>query len=173
MVDYREAARPRDYREEFPEAYYDVDDEGNIDIVLRQAADASEKDHGAFSQVVYLRAFWTPIPGRTVADATQINACVSYMVIGAGFGAAFEGAGALFFKQNRRGDEIKGKLERASLRPVRALRGASPPFDRTELSGEFRAVRDRRRVSRIVNEMNREFGPLPPYPPSPRTAAGN
>ena len=42
-------------------------------------------------------------------------------------------------------------------------------LERAEVTGEFRATRDRRRVVRTLNDMSRRFGPLPRYdaPPSP------
>ena len=76
--------------------------------------------------------------------------------------AAFEGAGSVFFKENRKRDKLTGTLDLARLRPKRRPGGGSPLFKRAELTGEFRATCDPVRVVRIINEMTRVFGPPTP-----------
>lgn len=162
ITDYREPGEARRYQETFDEAYYDLDGEGNMDIVLRRIEPTSTDPTLDITQVIHLRTVWNSIPGRTVAERTQINGTVSYVIVHGRTGAAFEGAGAVFFKQNRRKDILKGSLDQARLKPTRTLAEDGDLFQHAELTGEFRATRDRRKVVRIVNDMNRLFGPLPP-----------
>ena len=97
-----------------------------------------------------------------MAERTQINATVSYSIVSGQIGAQFEGAGSVFIKENRAGDTLEGALELALLKPKHRL-GGGDIFTLAELSGEFRAIRNRRRVVRIVNDTNRLFRgpPLP------------
>jgi len=161
IVDYREPDGAKRYRETFDEAYYDLDQYGNVNIVLRRSGGPSEAESDV-TQIVHIRSVWRPVPGRTVSRATQINATVSYYIVGGRVGDTFEGAGSVFFTQNRGKNTLTGSLDRAVLRPKRQLAPGEALFARSELSGEFRAVRDRRQVVRIMNEADRLFGPMPP-----------
>ncbi len=161
IVDYRNPGRGLRYRETFDESYYGFDDRGNVDIILRRSHPGTDDPGENVTQVIHIHCVWRSIPGRTVADRTQINAAVRYMVSSGATGATFEGAGSVFFKQNRRGDALRGTLECASLKPKRRLAGTGSFFERAELSGQIRAKRDRRRVVRIINDMKRLFGPPP------------
>jgi len=161
IVDYRDPGDAKRYRETFDEAYYDLDNQGNVNIVLRRTGGRSGAGETEVTQIVRIRSVWRPVPGKTGSRATQINATVSYYVVGGRIGDTFEGAGSVYFTQNRGKDVLNGTLDRAVLRPKRQLTPAEPLFARTELSGEFRAARDRRQVVRIMNEADRLFGPLP------------
>jgi len=168
IIDYRDLGRAEVYTESFDEAYYRIDEMGNVDVVLRRRQPGIEDPRQTVTQVVHLSSMWRPIPGRTVADRTQINGTVSYLITSGQVGAAFEGAGSMFYNENRKGTVLTGTLERAYLTPQRCLNGGRALFTRAELSGQFRAARDPRRVARILNETQRLFGPIPRYqPPSP------
>ncbi len=161
IVDYRDPGDAKRYRETFDEAYYDLDNQGNVNIVLRRAGGRSGAGESDVTQIVSIRGVWRPVPGKTTSHATQINATVSYYIVGGRVGDTFEGAGSVFFTQNRGKNTLRGSLDHAALRPKRQLAPGEPLFGRTELSGEFRATRDRRQVVRIMNEADRLFGPLP------------
>jgi len=175
IVDHRDPSQARRYRETFDEAYYDLADDGNINLVLRRRAPVEKGAKAELTQVIHIRSFWRSVPGQTVAERTQINSCVSYMIVSGEAGATFEGAGSVFFEHDWYGSALSGTLDHAMLKPQRRLATGSEVFARAELSGNFHAERDARQVARLVNEMNRMFGPLPAYQPpttseSPRTS---
>ena len=159
IVDYRSDAPPHRYREVFSEAFFEFDGTGNVDVVLRRSQPSAGHADREITQIIHLRSLWRPIPGETVAERTQINGTVTYCIISGNLGATFEGAGSLFFTHNKRKDLLEGSLELAMLRPTRQLTSTSDFFDKAELSGRFTARRDGRRVKRIVNDINRRFGP--------------
>jgi len=161
IVDYRDPGDAKRYRETFDEAYYDLDNQGNVNIVLLRSSGRLGPGKSEVTQIVRIRSVWRPVPGKTGSNATQINATVSYYVVGGRVGDTFEGAGSVFFTQNCGKNTLSGSLDRAVLRPKRQLAPGEPLFARAELSGEFRAARDRRQVVRIMNEADRLFGPLP------------
>ena len=158
IVDYREVGQAQRYRATFHKAYYDVDGEGNVDIVLHRKQPGQSNPALEITQVIHLRTVWQSIPGKTVAEPTQINATVSYAIISGRIGAQFEGAGSVFIEENRAKDRMQGTLELALLKPKQLLSAGGDFFTLAELSGEFHAVRDPRRVVRIVNDTNRLFG---------------
>ena len=116
IIDYREGAGARPFRETFDEAYYDFDASGNVDIVLRRIEPADADPGLEITQVIHIRTVWRSIPGKTIAHRTQINAAVSYAIVHGGMQASFEGAGSVFFTENRAKSAINGTLEQALLR---------------------------------------------------------
>lgn len=161
ITDYRELGEAKRYRETFDEAYYTLDKDGNLDLVLRRLEPSESDPKHIITQVIHIRSVWRCIPGETVTHRTQINGTVSYHIISGRVGASFDGAGSLFFRRDKRTETVTGTLELASLHPRRGLAGGADLFRQAELSGQFHARRDPRRVVRIINEMNRFFGPLP------------
>lgn len=169
IIDHRADGTHDRYHETFPEGWYDTDGAGNLDLILRRSQPSENDPSQTITQMVYIRSIWRSIPGRTVAERTQINAAVSYVILNEGAGTTFEGAGSVFFEENRGREILRGELELATLRPMRRLDRGQPLFERAELAGEFVAARDRRRVIRLKNDIDRKFGPLPkldlPSPP--------
>lgn len=160
ITDYRDVGDARRYSETFDEAYYTLDERGNVDIVLRRATVPGDTGAGqAITQVIHIRSVWRSIPGATVAHRTQINATVSYHILSGRIGATFEGAGSVFYQRVRKSDVIRGTLDLATLRPKRRLTAGTTLFRQAEIVGKFEAKEDPRRVIQIMNEMNRLFGP--------------
>jgi len=160
LLDYSDSATPQPYVESFPEAYYALDHQGNVDLVLRRVEESSAGE-GEVVQLVHLRSFWRSLPGRTVADATQINAAVRYEITTAGERFRLEGAGSVFFSESLEGDELVGSVDEAHLKAAVEAERGELPFSRVKFSARFRAQCDRRRVTRWVNELDRSFPPPP------------
>jgi hypothetical protein len=161
IVDYREPGGPKRYAELFDEAYYNLDDDGNVEIVLRRIGPPEVNLGQGITQVIRLHTFWRSIPGNTVATQSQINATVRYHLVAGRTGVTFEGAGSLFFNVNPTEGTLTGSLDRAVLHPRHRLTSGDGLFQRAELSGEFHATHDPRRVRRITNEMDRLFTAVP------------
>ncbi len=162
ITDYRQGAQAKRYRETMDEAYYDFDAQGNVDIVLRRSQPAQSDPQHDITQVIHIRTVWRSIPGETVAERTQLNGTIRYHIVHGGVGATFEGAGSVFYRLDRSEESLSGSLDQALLRPKRRLGAGSDIFKRAELAGRFQATRDRRRVVRIINDMERLFSPRLP-----------
>lgn len=141
------------------EAYYDFDARGNLDIVLRRSTPGRVDPRKDVTQVIHIRTVWRSVPGDTVAESTQINGTVIYHLIHGSVGATFEGAGSVFYTLDSRSQRITGSLDEALLRPKRRMGVGADIFNCAEIRGRFQATRDHRRVVRIVNDMERIFGP--------------
>jgi hypothetical protein len=159
VVNYLGSGEVERFGETFEEAYYDRDAQGNVDIVLRRASRNTQTPADKITQIVHLKTIWRSIPGRTVAHRTQLNGTVTYCIVGPSIAATFEGAGSIFYKQEKRSGELIGSIDLARLSPVRRIGDHEPLFDHAELSGTFRAKHDPLRVVTAVNEINRVFGP--------------
>ena len=170
IVDYRADGGTTAYFENFDECYYTIAPAGDFDCVARRRGAAEQDPDRQIIQIVHLRGIWLAQPGRTYAEDTMINTAVSYMIVDGSGGTSFEGGGFVSFRQNYRRTVATGDLELAKLAPVRRLGEGKQIFERAEVRGEFRAVRDRRRMLRILSEMQRLFGPMPRYEPPPNDA---
>jgi hypothetical protein len=159
ITDYRQPGEARRYRETFDEAYYALDPNGNVDIVLRRAV--APGDAGAsegITQLIHINSVWRSIPGNTFAHSTQINATVKYHILSGRLGATFEGAGSVFYRRARRSAKLNGTLDLATLRPKRRLAAGAALFQQAVIRGQFEAMHDPRRVTQLINDMNRRFG---------------
>lgn len=161
IIDYRGDGGAERYHQSFDEAYYAVDGQGMVSIVLQREAASQSNPGGSVRQVIHLRSVWRCIPGETVSHRTQINGTVSYHLVTGQVGATFEGAGSLFFSEDQEKRTLTGSLELATLKPTRRLAASHDLFRKAELKGQFHATYDPRRVRRILNDMNRLFGRTP------------
>ena len=167
IQDHRALGPAQNYFERFDECFYCRDAFGHYDIVARRRGTAGSSDGPPFDQIIYIRQVWEAKPGRTAAESSMINATVSYLIVGQDGGASFEGGGFITLQENRRGDQLTGHLESSDLNPQRRRGSVPDVFAKASVTGRFRARRDKRQVVRVVNEMKRLFGPLPPYEPPP------
>lgn len=160
--DHSVNAQPRVYVTEFDESFFDMDRAGNLMLVLRRTDEPPEQRGWPTEQVLVLRSVWEPVPGRTFAERTQINATATYAILSGRSGATYEGAGSIFFHRAGDGETMSGTVEHVVLKPRRKRTPDSVLFDHVVLSGQFHARRDRRETIRAANELHRVFGPLPP-----------
>jgi hypothetical protein len=169
ITDYRDVAPPARYFEDFDECFYALDADGTLDVVARRVGASLPDSNAGTTQVLHVRRIWPAIPGMTHVERTQINARVSYWIVGASGGIGFEGGGFITCNENHAGDVLTGQLELSALTPTRRVEPAPELFQQAEVTGAFRARRDKARVVRILNELERTFGPLPRYdgPPPP------
>lgn len=155
IVDDGPSGAPTRYRQVFEDAFFDFDANRTVNIVLQSRSTDIRDPDSTIKQTVHIRSVWESTPGDTIAEKTQINATVLYVLQSGGLVACYEGGGALIFEVNKKGDEIKGTLELARLRPTQDGVAGETLFRRPVVDGKFRAVRNRRRVARVVNETNR------------------
>ncbi|MBN1512176.1 MAG: hypothetical protein JXB13_09190 [Phycisphaerae bacterium] len=170
VVDYAPDGRQGRFFEEFDECYYARQPDGAVDVVARRRGCLMGEAEEATTQVIHLHGIWRPVPGDTAVESTQVNATVSYWIVGELGGIALEGGGFVFSQENHDRDTLTGTVESSALQPVRRIGRGPSPFNRVELTGKFRAVHDRRRTIRLINDMRMQFGPLPRYespPPGP------
>jgi len=157
IVDHRQGQAAEIYREQFPDGYYRIDEDGNADVVLRRSSEMTGPGTRPIEQIIHLRTFWRSRPGITVADQTQLNATVCYAIETGRSGALFEGSGSLLFYVDEEAGRLRGELDRAVLTPTQKLYREREIFERAQISGTFYAQEDPRRVVRLINEINRKF----------------
>jgi hypothetical protein len=162
VIDHRPGGESQRFVERFDEAYYDTGADGNVVIVLRTVTPSQIHAGQPITQTVVLRTFWRDIPGKAQDNPTRINATASYAVLVGQSGTAFEGGGSVFCSENDAKDTLTGSLDYAILTPTRTIKDPNPIFANVELSGTFVAYRNSRVVTRLANELDNTFGPVPP-----------
>lgn len=162
IVDDGSSGSPARYRQVFEEAYFDFDANRTANIVLLSRNADMRDPESTVRQTVHIRSVWESVPGDTIAEKTQINATIRYVLQSGGLVGFYEGGGSLIFDVSDGGDELDGTIELARLRPAqRGIGHAQPGTSRETLfqlpvvEGRFHAVRNRRRVARVVNETDR------------------
>ncbi len=153
--------------EDFDESYYRVRDGGLVDIVLRRQTTSETDRTKKIVQIIVLRSFWKPHPGRTYAEASMLSANLCYLIMKGNAAVSYEGGGFFQYSEKRRKGLIRGRLEGADLQQLRGTPGLSI-FGKASISGRFRAQRNDRRATRIINEVDQILGPPPAIQPAHR-----
>lgn len=152
--------------EGFNECYYTIDPSGNVDIVARRLSDAGDDVQGEICQIVHIRTVYRNVPGAMASDKTMINALINYAILAPDGGSSYEGAGFVYFRKSMRRRELRGALELSTVRPHRRVGEPIILFDRAELTGEFVAQENRRKVVHLFNQLRRVFGKMPRFQPN-------
>lgn len=155
VVDHREEGPSAEYFQEFDECYFRRDAGGNLEIVGQHRSGGAGQVETR--QVIHVKTFWTPRPGRTRVESSMLNSVVQYYIVTWPTGASFEGAGFVSFFEDPEEGTVEAVLERAALSPRRKLGPATRVFHRAELRGPLYATRDESKVVSILLEMERLF----------------
>lgn len=156
------------HHEQFEKSYYRVGEGGSVDLVLWKETPRTSGRSPDITQVIHVRPFWKPLGGRTHAEGSMLNADICYAMLRGSSGISYEGGGFFEYAEDADDGVITGKLEGADLQPLRRCGGDMTLFERAGVAGRFRAVRDDRRTTRIINDIERRLGPPPPIQPDHR-----
>lgn len=110
------------------------------------------------AQYVKIEMFWRPLPGSTYAESSQINASIVYCLVTAADTISYEGAGFVFFKRSRDGKTITGRIESATLVPVRRVGSPRDIFGPCRLEATFTAKDDAAHVASIMRTLQKLLG---------------
>ncbi len=168
VTDIRSDGPPQLHYEDFDESFYRLRNGGLVDVVLRKQARATADQTRKIIQIIVLRSYWKPFPGRTYANDSMLNASLCYVLINGDSAISYEGGGFFQYAEKKGGEVITGKLEGADLQPLRAVGGDLGIFERARISGKFKAHRDDRRTTQIMNRIDQLLGPTPRIEPAHR-----
>ncbi len=135
---------------EFDTQAYTHDDANTADVYL---TDLSDEDlaklfepGGAWGevegQIVHLRMFVRPKPGRTPIEATAASATVRYIILARGEIGIYDGAGFLQPGWSPGSDTFAGGVKGATMRLTRATDRFRDLLGPSELTLRFKAKRD-------------------------------
>lgn len=155
------------YSEQFENGFYAVDSNSNWDLVFEvpptwrepssqpTSAPADQPAQEWTSQLLYIKIFWTPNPGRTYAESTQTNCSISYYLLTGRKIMCYEGTGFAYFRPPKAGKPFIGRLESASLHPADHSEGAYDLFGLCRLKGSFVAANDMAKVANSLLTIRR------------------
>lgn len=132
VATYRtDLADPERFYQDFTEAWFASSGSGEYEILLRSSeplrSSATSSRPEILSQSLYCRIIWRPIPGRTFAEPSQINARVDYRLELAEPARSqvrsqgptklmyYKGSGFVSFKLDRAGKIMRGTIEQVVL----------------------------------------------------------
>ncbi len=167
VTDIRSDATPQLHYEDFDESYYRLRSGGLIDLVLRKQTRAAADQTRKIVQTIVLRSYWKPFPGRTYANDSMLNASLCYVLVKGDSAISYEGGG-FFQYAEKKGEVITGKLAGGDLQPLRGVGGDLGIFERARITGKFKAKRDDRRTTQIMNRIDQLLGPPPRIEPAHR-----
>ncbi len=152
IVNYKIPDNPETIIQDFKEAYFYQGLRDNYYIVLKNTEPMTRENKRILKQILYARILWKPIPGRTYAESSQINARVEYLITvvdstdkpvvkqGSYLTLRYVGTGFICFSLNRKGDVMTGTMEQVLLQPTE--QSDKYPLGRFILSGKFRAIKN-------------------------------
>lgn len=147
----------RQFYGEYTEAYYRQLTNGTLELLLRAEAPSSLDPKQNITQLIYLKTFWKPRPGRTAAEATQINANVQYAMLTPPTGVRYDGSAFLIANHDRNSGELVGRIESGTLIPRYRMGSAAEPFASAKFIGGFRATENPRKVLQGFHTLQNEF----------------
>ncbi len=161
VTDFRTDSPPQLSYQDFNESYYRINEDGLVDLVLRLQTRSPSDLTRKTVQILLVRSFWKPHPGRTFAHGSMINANLCYAIFRGNSGISYEGGGFFEYALARRNDVITGKLEGGDLQPLRQFGSDLNVFEWAAIEGRFRARRNDRRATRIINQIDHMLGQPP------------
>jgi len=145
---YSDPHSPEQYYQDFDRAAFSSSGAGQYEILLESSEGMDTFGRQVLYQALHGRIFWRPLPGKTYAEASQINAQIDYQLRLASAESAevssqtprspiyYQGSGFISFSFNRDRTVMRGRIERALLEPRNA------EISRLILKGKFTARRN-------------------------------
>jgi hypothetical protein len=152
LVNYARPEKPERLGQNFNRGYFTCNAFGEYEILLESTEPIARGSDQILHQSLYVMTIWKPLPGRTYADSSQINARMVYLVkigdnpdapVVSQTGEAtlrYQGTGFISFETDRSGNVLTGTIEQSLLQP--SHKKSSYRLGTFEMSGAFRAVKD-------------------------------
>jgi len=157
LVTYDPDGSAQRHYADFQEGYYRLTSNGGIELALRCEQPSQKDPTQTITQVVYLKAFWIPRPGKTFAEPSQLNAHLYYAVWTPPTGVRYDGAGFATFHLDSSSAILTGRIESGILSPRFRVGNAAEPFGTARFTGRFQAREDPGRVIALLQKLESEF----------------
>jgi hypothetical protein len=165
LTAYAVGAGAREHYTEFRRAHYRLSPGGLIELVLQAERPSTVDPTQTINQVLYVKMFWNPQPGRSYVEATQINAHVQFAMLTPPTGVRFDGSAFVTYKLDEKTGKLTGWIESGSLQPRFRMGEAVEPFDSATFEGTFVAEDRPREVVQTAQMLEAQFRPSKPGTP--------
>jgi len=152
LINYANAEKPEDLQQVFTQASFFDNSTGGYEILLQSTEPIDDSNDRVLRQAIYISTIWKPIPGKTYAETTQLNARIIYLVEIANRPGGvvqtqeettflcYKGSGFVSFAVDQTKQVLTGRIEQAILTPVH--KSKSHRLGTFELIGDFKAQRN-------------------------------
>jgi hypothetical protein len=157
LVTYDEAGKAKTHYTDFRRASFRQTSDGKIELVLHSQQASKVDPTQTIEQVVYLQTFWTPRPGTTYVDSTQVDTRIEYAIMTPPTGMRYDGGGFITYKIDKITKEAVGYLESGNLSPAYKMGDAVEPFGPARIYGRFRAKENGADVVNSLQMLGNQF----------------
>lgn len=154
---YDECGNERQHYTKFRQAAYRMSPGGRVELVLRSERPSSVDPTQTVNQVIYIKSFWNPQPGRTPVDSSQIDAQVQYALLTPPTGVRYDGAAMVTWRYDKRTKKLAGWIESGTLTPRFRMGDAMEPFGPANFTGTFVADEDPGQIAETAQAMEFQF----------------
>jgi hypothetical protein len=153
LVNYANSENRETLTQDFSQVWFTETGTGDFEILLQSSEPITREGNKVLRQMVFISTLWNPIPGKTYAESSQINAKMIYMVEiadrpgasvtseGKGTILCYKGSGFVSYQLDRTGQVLTGSIEDSYMEPM--AKSGTRRLGRFELSGDFKAVKNR------------------------------
>jgi len=171
LTTYDECGQPQEHFTHFSHAVYRVIPGGPLEMVMETETPSSIDPAQSIRQVIYLKTFWYPQPGRTFVESTQMDANTMYAIMTPPTGIRCDGSAMLTYKWNNKGEPIKAYIESGILTPKYRMGDAVEPFGPSRFTGRVTLYEDPGEVVKTLQYLETQFRDR--MPPEKKSAAAN
>ena len=157
LTTYDAQGRTQQHYATFTQAGYRITPTGTFELVLQTRRPSSLDPTQSITQIVHLKCFWTPRPGTTYAEPSQINARVRYAMLTPPTGVRYDGSAFLYCKLDERTGRLTGRIESGTLAARYRMGDAVEPFTSAKFTGTFTATEDSREVVGVTQMLDSQF----------------
>jgi len=147
LVSYRDPYFPENYHVKLADCAYRNAPGGGIQAVGRGV---QQTDQGTTTQYISVHIFWKPIPGKTPADASMIDAILRYVVSSGDGVAVYTGTGFAYPKPAR-GGGLDIALESGRLR-LKSNSNMDDLLGNSQITGQLQARNDPAAAATLLRE---------------------
>lgn len=141
----------------FTQASYRITPGGTFELVLQTKRPSTVDPTQTITQIIYMKCFWTPRPGTTYAEPSQINAKVQYAILTPPTGVRYDGSAFLTCKLDQKAGKLTGKIESGTLAARFRMGDAVEPFSTAKFVGLVAATENPREVVRAAQMLHTQF----------------
>lgn len=148
LTTHDEAGRRQHHYTDFRQGSYRMTSSGLVELVLQTDRPSTIDPTQNIRQVLYVKTFWNPRPGRSTVEASQIDARVQFAMLTPPTGVRYDGSAFLTWRLDEKTGVLAGWIESGTLTPRFRMGNTTAPFGPANFTGSFIA---RERPGEVVD----------------------
>lgn len=157
LTTFDAAGKPERHHAHFSRAGYRATPGGFLEIAMEAENPSSIDPTQTIRQIIYVRTFWYPQPGRTAVEASQIDAMMMYALLTPPTGIRCDGSAMLTYKWNNEHKTIDVYIESGTLAPRYRMGNAVEPFGPSRFVGRAIVHEDAAQVVQARQFLETQF----------------